>query len=134
MDVPATPSPFQAIKSRTDALESKENWAVSNQTIGDGVQPDSKNECAALDDLNGQIEDIFARIHGNFEHNCRVFRMRSSQVMQKIEELEGNLKDILVLLQENEGLALDEADNATMVSMIAQDDLPHKTPSQPPRA
>lgn len=126
VDVPATPSPFLPSKRSqlanviTNELDKENNLSSESQAIvKDG-----------LSDMNSQIEAVFARIQSNFDHNSRVFRSRSAQVLQKIEELEGSLKDILNLMQENENLSLDEDLNAAMSAAIAQDDLPHKTPSQ----
>lgn len=125
-DVPATPSPF--LPSKRSQLANIVTTEASKENVSDeNSQLLAKN---GLSDMNAQIEAVFARIQSNFDHNSRVFRSRSTQVLQKIEELESSLKEILTLMQESENLGLDEDLNAAMSAAIAQDDLPHKTPSQ----
>lgn len=76
--------------------------------------------------IQDQINELFTKIQANFDHNCRAFRSRSSQVMQKVEELEMTLQDMLNSLQENK---LECSNSETMVSLVMPDNTDIKTPS-----
>jgi hypothetical protein len=73
--------------------------------------------------ISQQINDMFAKIQTNFEHNCRAFRTHSSQVLQKIEELESGLNELLNTLQDEQSHNRNESfEYDSMASMVMADD------------
>lgn len=111
---------------------------------GDGIikppaQQQQQQEEMSAEQLNEQINDLFNKIEANFEHNCRAFRTRSAMVMQKVEEMERSLQDLLDSLQDgtdasmgaNTGSLGSTKPGPEMVSLVmADDDL--RTPSVRP--
>ena len=82
--------------------------------------------------INQQINEMFAKIQTNFEHNCRAFRTHSSQVLQKIEELEMGLNELLNSLQDDQyNIRGESFEYNSMASMVMADDGEEvlKTPS-----
>jgi hypothetical protein len=94
------------------------------------LKSSSTNESQLLHDdnfspeqISQQINEMFAKIQTNFEHNCRAFRTLSSQVLQKIEELEMGLNELMNSLQdEQHNFGTDSFEYDSMAAMVMPDD------------
>lgn len=78
----------------------EDNNPATPSTINFASKPNAPEEMTA-EQLNDQINDLFNKIEASFEHNCRAFRTRSAMVMQKVEEMEGALQDLIDSLQDH---------------------------------
>lgn len=87
----------------TDPVTSEVNTSVvidSNNLRADiETTPTNSMTNKTMDEISHRVEEIFAKLQRNLEHNTRVFQEKSQGLLSKIDQAEEKIRKVLAQLE-----------------------------------
>ena len=93
-----TQSPLPNSEPSMNSLPNKENLVDHPESTSTSLNL-SEMTSKTVEEISSKIEQVFAKLQRNLDHNTRVFQEKSSGLLAKIDQAEEQLRKVLSQLE-----------------------------------